>query len=109
MVQVVKKNFSRGPFRKKKMEGQIATAVVGATLLFGCEVRGFCNKEEKEYEALWSRMVFGITRQKRGNLEQDRKTLADLRISCKMKPILDLVQIRQLNYLASLARLPDDR
>ena len=26
-----------------------------------------------------------------------------------MKPILDLVRIRQLNYLASLARLPDDR
>ena len=39
----------------RKLEGQIATtAVVGATLLFGCEVRGFSNKEEKEYEALWS-------------------------------------------------------
>ena len=42
-------------------------------------------------------------------LERDKKTLADLRISCKMKPILDLIQIRQLNDLASLAGLPDDR
>ena len=82
--------------------------MVGATLLFGCEARGFSNKEEK-YEALWSRVVFGITRQKRGDLERDGKTLADLRISCKMKPTLDLVQIRQLNHLASLARLPDVR
>ena len=31
----------------RKLEGQIATAVVGATLLFGWEVRGFSNKEEK--------------------------------------------------------------
>ena len=93
----------------KKLEGQIATAVVGATLLFGCEVRGFSSKEEREYETLWSRVVFGITRQKRGELEQDKKTLADLRIACKMKPNLDLIRIRQLNYLASLARLPDDR
>ena len=76
---------------REKLEGQIATAVVGATLLFGCEVRGFSSKEE-EYEALCSRVVFGITRQKRGNLEQDRKTLTAFRISCKMKPILDLVQ-----------------
>ena len=44
----------------RRLEGQIATAVVGATLLFGCEIRGFSNKEEKEYEALWSRVVFGI-------------------------------------------------
>ena len=93
----------------KKLERQIATAVVGATLLFGCEVRGFSSKDEREYEALWSRVVFGITRQKRGQLEQDKKTLADLRIMCRMKPILDLIRIRQLNYLASLARLPDDR
>ena len=50
-----------------------------------------------------------ITRQKRGDLQREKKTLADLRISFKMKPILDLSQIRQLNYLASLARLPDDR
>ena len=49
----------------RKLEGQIAPAVVGATLLFGCEVRGFSNKEEREYEALWSRVVFGIMRQKR--------------------------------------------
>ena len=93
----------------KKVEGQIATAVVGATLLFGCEVRGFSSKYEREYEALWSRVVFGITRQKRRELEQDKKTLADLRIMCTIKPILDLIRIRQLNYLASLARLPDDR
>ena len=92
----------------KKLEGQIATAVVGATLLFGCEVRGFSRKE-REFEALWSRVVFGITRQKRGELEQEKKTLADLRIMCRMKPNLDLIRIRQLNYLASLARLPDDR
>ena len=52
----------------KKLEGQIATAVVGATLLFGCEVRGFSRKE-REFEALWSRVVFGMTRQKRGELE----------------------------------------
>ena len=90
----------------KKLEGQIATAVVGATLLFGCEVRGFSRKDEREYEALWSRVVFGITRQKRGELEQEQKTLADLRITYRMKPILDLIRIRQLNYLASLARLP---
>ena len=82
----------------RKLEGQIATAVVGETLVFGCEVRGFSNKEEKEYETLWSRVVFGITRQKREDLERDEKTLADLRISCKLKPILDLIQIRQLNY-----------
>ena len=50
-----------------------------------------------------------ITRQKRGDLQRDKKTLADLRICCKMKPILDLIQIRPLNYLASVARLPDDR
>ena len=50
-----------------------------------------------------------ITRQKRGDLQRDKKTLADRRISCKMKPILDLIQICQLNDLASLARLPDDR
>ena len=93
----------------RKLEGQITTGVVGATLLFGCELRGFSNKEEKEYEALWSRVVFGITRQTRGDLERDEKTLADLGISFNMKPILDLIQIRQLNYLASLARLPDDR
>ena len=93
----------------KKLEGQIATAVVGATLLFGCEVRGFSSKEERENETLWSRVVFGITRQKRGEVEQDKKTLADQRIACKMKPILDLIRIRQLNFLASLARLPDDR
>ena len=101
-------NFLHGPFQKK-LEGQIATAVVGATLLFGCEVRGFSRKEEREFETLWSRVVFGITRQKRGELEQEKKTLADLRIMCRMKPILDLIRIRQLNYLASLARLPDDR
>ena len=83
--------------------------MVGATLLFGCEVRGFSNKDEREYETLWSRVVFGITRQKRGELEQDKRTLADLRIMYRMKPILDLIRIRQLNYLASLARLPDDR
>ena len=53
----------------RKLEGQIATPVVGATLLFGCEVRGFSNKEERKYEAFWSRVVFG----------KDRKTLADLR------------------------------
>ena len=80
-----------------------------ATLLFGCEVRGFSRKEEREYEALWSLVVFGITRQKRGELEQDKKTLADLRIMCRMRPISDLIRIRQLNYLATLARLPDDR
>ena len=93
----------------RKLEGHIATAVVGAILHFGCEVRGFSNKEEKAYEALWSRVVFGITRQKRGDLERDEKKLADLRISCEKKPILDLIQIRQMNCLASLARLPDDR
>ena len=62
----------------KKMEGQIATAIVGATLLFGCEIRGFSSKEEKD-EALWSRVVFGITRQKRSELQKDKTTLADLR------------------------------
>ena len=92
----------------KKLEGQIATAVVGATLLFGCEVRGFSRKE-REFEALWSRVVFGMTRQKRGELEQEKKTWADLRIMCRMKPINSGPDTRQLNYLASLARLPDDR
>ena len=77
----------------KKLEGQIATAVVGATLLFGCEVRGFSSKEEREHETLWSRVVFGITRKKRGELEQEKKTLADLRIMCRMKPILDLIRV----------------
>ena len=28
---------------------------------------------------------------------------------CRMKPILDLIRVRQLNYFPSLARLPDDR
>ena len=42
-------------------------------------------------------------------LEQEQKTLADLRIMCRMRPILDLTRIRQLNYFANLARLPDDR
>ena len=92
----------------KKLEGQIAKAVVGGTLLFGCEVRDF-SKKGREFEALWSRVVFGMTRQKRGELEQEKKTLADLRIMCRMKPILDLIRVRQLNHLASLARLPDDR
>ena len=54
-------------------------------------------------------MVFGITGQKRRELQNDTKTLADLRAMCKMKPILDLILTRQLNYLASLAQLPDDR
>ena len=98
MVQIVTKTSFMGLF--KEIEGQIATAVVGATLLFGCEVRGFSSKEERKYETLWSRVVFRITRQKREELEQDEKTLADLRITCKMKPILDLIRIRQLKYLA---------
>ena len=93
----------------KNLEGQIAMATVGATLLFGCEVRRFSSREEKEYEALWSRVVFGITMQKRTDLQDDKKTLPDLRATCKMKPILDLIQIRQLNYLASFAQLPDYR
>ena len=107
MVQAVAKTSHVGPF--DKIGRTDCYSCGGRYFLFGCEVRGFSNKEEREYEALWSRVVFGFTRQKRGDLEQDRKTLADLRIACKMKPILDLVRIRQLNYLASLARLPDDR
>ena len=72
MVQVVKETSLLGPL--KKLEGQIATAVVGATLLFGCEVRGFSKKEEREYEVLWSRVVFGITRQKNeDNLNKQKK------------------------------------
>ena len=51
--------------RSKKVEGQIATAVVGAALLSGCEVRGFSSMEEREYETLCYRVVFGITRQTR--------------------------------------------
>ena len=47
-----------GTFHREQ-NSQIATAVVDATLLFGCEVRGFSNKEEKDYEALWSRVVCG--------------------------------------------------
>ena len=49
------------------------------------------------------------SRDKNEELEQEQKTLADLRIMCRMRPILDLIRIRQLNYLANLARLPDDR
>ena len=62
----------------RKLEGQIGTTVVGATLLFGCEVSGFSNKEEREYESLWSRVVFGITRQERGDLERDKRRLQTL-------------------------------
>ena len=65
--------------------------------------------ERKKYEAFWSRVVFGITRLKRSELQKDKNTPADLRATCKMKPILDLNQIRQLKYLASLARLPADQ
>ena len=91
MVQVIEETSNVGSL--EKTGGPDCHSCGG--LLFGCEVRGFSNKEEKEYEALlWSRVVFGITRQKRGELERDEKTLADLRISCKVKPILDLIQIR---------------
>ena len=52
MAQVDEDASDLGPF--EKTGGQMATTVVGATLLFGCEVSGFSNKEEREreYESL---------------------------------------------------------
>ena len=79
MVQFVEETSDLGPF--EKMEDQIATAVVGATLLFGCEVRVFRNNGEKSVNRCGHGWFSGITRQKRGHLEKFKKTLADLWIS----------------------------
>ena len=103
-----KKNFLYGPFRKiwKVRLRQLLWAPRSSL-----DVKYVASAARRKENTKPCGLEWCLgSRDKSGEIwNKTKKTLADLRIACKMKPILDLIRMRQLNYLASLARLPDDR
>ena len=93
----------------RRQEGQIATAVVGASFFLDVKFVDSATKKKNNTKRCGVEWYLGA-RDRSGEIWNKIGTRWQIfEFPAKMKPILDLVQIRQLNYLANLARFPDDR
>ena len=92
-----------------KQKGAEVSSTVINCLPYGCERRTFTGRQLNRYQTFANRITFALCSQRRSAMQDDQLTLADLRKKCGLVFLRRLIEMRQLQYLGHLARLPDER
>ena len=90
------------------VQSKLVQATVLASLLYGCETRPFSQADIRKYQVFQNRMVFGLTRQRKRNMQTDQVTLSDLRQQLGLPTVAALIGRRKLTFLGHIMRKPSD-
>lgn len=91
-----------------KVQSQLVQATVFASLLYGCETRPYSRADLRTYQVFQNKITFGLTRQRRKTMQDQKLTLSDLRQSLHMPTIQTMIGKRKIDFLGHLARKPPE-
>ena len=85
---------------------RLVRATVVACLLYGCEVRTFDGKQFRQYQTFLNTITFGLLKQRRRTMSEDKLTMSDLRAKLGLDTVRTMIGYRTLCFLGHTARKP---
>lgn len=85
------------------VQSQLVQATVFASLLYGCESRPYSRADLKQFQTFANRVTFGLTKQRRRDMQTQQVTLSDLRRRLNLPTIKTMIGKKKVSLFRTFS------